>query len=136
MDEATTTTDCQYEYVYRFLPTGEWPRLQPIYEANGYPTTALPRPGLCVVAVCELSGAIVSFLILQLAPHAEPIHIDAGHRGKVNWIRMLHMLEGTMAPESEYFALAPNDRVAGMCEAAGMVNTGWKAFKGKVAWHS
>lgn len=117
------------EPTYRVLPAGEWPRIRAKFEEQGYDLATVPNSAMSRAAVCEVDGRIVSFLFLQLVPHAEPIHIDDDQRGKVSWLRMLHMVEGLMPPGSEYFVLAPDKKVETMCDLADMTDTGWKVYK-------
>lgn len=119
-------------YTYRLVKEDEWEWLGDKFESSGYNRILLPHPSVSQCVIAEFDDDIVAFLFLQVTLHSEPVHIDAEHRGKVNWLRMLHTLESAMIVGCEYYAFAPNPKVEGMCRAAKMTDLGWKVFQKRV----
>jgi hypothetical protein len=114
------------ELEYGFLSADEWDDLLELWVELGESPTTLPSPEIARVAGAWRDGKLVGFWVKQLVYHIEPLGIAEGERGRVNWIRLLHMHEQTT---KNYFIFAPDEHIAGMCEAAGLTELPWKVYQ-------
>ena len=109
---------------YRLLPADEWDRLLAIQDRIPGPIPQSPEYASAAVAEDE-GGRIIGVLFLQIALHLEPLAIDPGHRGKVNFLRLAETLDQAVEASAngepvEYFTFTPDKRIAKMCKMNGM----------------
>lgn len=99
---------------YRLLPEDEWPKLQE-FIGEQFP---IPSPAVASCAVAEQDGQIVGCLFLQLALHLEPLILSSP---EASFKRLAEFFNsGLHGSGTEYFAFAPNAKIARMCEINGM----------------
>lgn len=112
---------------YRWLKKEEWGRIAEIFRRH---EVEPPNEDISIMVVAEDNGKVVGLLPFQLVGHAEPLWIAEGYHGRVNWKQMVGMIEaGIRDTVPQYFVFAPNERIARMCEIAGMERLPWTIFR-------
>lgn len=116
------------DVTYRQIDDKEFEMLEPIFTANG---AQPPNPGLRTAIVAEDDTRIVGALVLQFAAHSEPLWIDPEYTGRVSFKTMVARLDSLVQRYggTGYYAFAPDDKVAKMCELAGLVEVPWKIYR-------
>lgn len=106
--------------IYRQLDDEEFEiRLKPAFDAFGEP---MPMPGIRTAVAAMDGERVAGFLVLQFAPHVEPMYIEPSYKGIVNFQRLVNMMNEIITSNrgKGYFVFASNGRVAGMCQHNGM----------------
>lgn len=108
----------------RVLSPQEVLELQPVFEKAGAVT---PDPGVSfVVGILEDGKVTNSFLVVQTALHAEPMHIEPRHRMYVK--SMAHFAENQIIQRvgvANVFLFAPPGDVQSLAEAFGFKVEPW-----------
>lgn len=129
---------------YRLLQPEEWSRLDEIRPLLGHdrPLPSSPQIADCVIA--EEDGLIAGLLFMQMAPHLEPLVISPKHTGRVNYLRMVDVLERLYKerlssqpsnghpPELIYYVFSPNPRIGKMAKVAGMTFLPYRVWHKKL----
>lgn len=106
----------------RVLPYEEWEKVLPVFQERGI---QLPDPALSsIIAMEDESG--VSFLVLQLQAHAEPLYIAPAHRGNGVHRELAEYLN-VIFPY-QYYAFIKDDRMVRVVEGVGMKELPYRVF--------
>lgn len=112
---------------FRELRPEETVKLMPFLQAEGW---RLPYPYLASAVVGEYEGKIVSFAVLQLIPHVEPLWVQDDWRGsglaEATAYQLIANLERRQI--SAYLAIAPNPFMERLCKKMGMKEIPGKVF--------
>jgi hypothetical protein len=115
------------ETTYRWLKKEEWGRIAEIFRRH---EVEPPNEDISIMVVAEDGDKVVGLLPFQLVGHAEPLWIAEGYHGRVNWKQMVGIIEaGIRDTVPQYFVFAPDERIARMCEIAGMERLPWVVFR-------
>lgn len=110
-----TTPTTATEATYRILDKSEHASLLPLFEQHGW---LMPDPRVSMIAVAEVDGKVVSHIVFQVAGHLEQLWVEPSMRGKVNPIRMAHLIEAQLPVGCEYFMFC-SERAAEIAAAGG-----------------
>jgi hypothetical protein len=114
--------DTNGHITYRLINKNEWGKLLSILPDGFY----LPDYNYSSAAVAEMGEEIVGVLFIQLALHTEPLIINDK---RVNYQKLLKVLDDNLAPGTAYYAFAPNSTIGRMAELVGMEEqVGWRIF--------
>ena len=116
---------------YSLLPAAEWDKLTAIFKAEGY-GERVPAMPLAAAAVGKEDGKIVEFLVLQLAPHFEPIWRAKHRQGKPGWKRLVGLLEGVLPKGCIYYAFSTDKVVESLTRRNKMKLRDWKVWEKEV----
>lgn len=109
---------------YRLLEVSEWTQIEHEFTTRN---CSLPDPNLAVICgAFGEDGLLKGFLVCQLQLHFEPLVVAEPFavRGLIR--KMEEELQKT--GNRSYYAFAPNENIAGICEAMGLVDTGYKTY--------
>jgi hypothetical protein len=117
---------------YGLLLPEHWHLLQPIFDEF---KAKMPLPGFASIAVAMTQdGEVAGMLVLQMVMHSEPLYINPDYRDKVNFKRLVEVIEDELkdvAPTT-YYAFTNNPTVEKMALKVGMNLLDMKVFSKEI----
>lgn len=116
---------------YRPLRPDELADVYAVFERRGI---APPDPSVSVVIGAVGDDRVLGFIVAQLVPHLEPIHINEGERGRVNWRELVEAAENSLRAslQGAYYAFSESDGISALCKRSGMTEMPYKVFRKEI----
>lgn len=113
-----THDESRTETVIRKLDLAEWEQLSPIFQERN---DELPDPNLATILAAFKDGKIVSFIVLQLKLHCEPIYVMPDHSDTfLPLINNAKVFIGSIIQkETEVWFRADNENICSMASHLG-----------------
>lgn len=115
--------------IYTLLPKSEWNRIAPIWKRYGS-VPPIDDP-FSLISVALNDDNIVGCVGLQSVLHLEGLWVAPVYSGKVDFRSLRKRITDALPAGTEFFALAPIDRVARICEYIGMQKKDWSVYGGR-----
>lgn len=114
---------------YRMLQPQEWDKLEKFKQ-----TGPIPPPEVSAAAVAEDDdGVVQGVLFLQLALHMEPIVIEPTATGRVNFLRLVKVLEENLDSVTTYYAFSDSALVGKMAKKAGLTQLPYRIWSKEIS---